>query len=116
MDIEKLKDEIVDILDNKKAIDIEVLPVKDKTILADYFIIASGSSNTQVRALTDEVIYEIEKRLHITPKRKEGDSKNRWNLLDYQDVIVHIFHQEEREFYQIEKLWHGPIIKDIVDN
>lgn len=115
MDIEELKSLIVKTLENKKAIDVEIIEVKDKTILADYFIFASGSSNTQVRALCDEVIYEVEKQLGIKPVRAESDDRNRWNLLDYQDIIVHILHQEEREFYQIEKLWHGPIKKDIID-
>ena len=98
LNIENLKDEIVNILDSKKAIDLEVIPVQEKTILADYFIIASGTSNTQVKSLTDETIFEIEKRLDITPKRKEADTNTRWNLLDYLDVVVHIFHQEEENF------------------
>lgn len=113
--IEQLKDEIIKALENKKAIDVEVLAVADKTILADYFIVASGSSNTQVRSLCDEVIYEVQKNLGISPTRKENDEGNRWNLLDYQDVVVHIFHQDERDFYQLEKLWHGPLARDIID-
>ncbi len=113
--IEQLKDEITRALEEKKAIDVEVLPVADKTILADYFIVASGSSNTQVRALCDEVMYEVQKNLGVEPARKENDENNRWNLLDYQDVVVHIFHQDEREFYQLEKLWHGPLNRNIVD-
>ncbi len=116
MDIDALKEQIIKTLDDKKAIDIEVLEVKDKTILADYFIVASGSSNTQVKALCDDVIYQVEKNLGITPVRKESDERNRWNLLDYQDIIVHVFLQEEREFYQIEKLWRGPMKKDSVDS
>lgn len=116
MDIEKVKNEIVKILEDKKALDVEVIEVKEKTILADYFIIVSGSSNIQVKSLSDEVVYEIDKKLNIKPKREEKDNRNRWNLLDYQDIVVHIFHQEERDFYQLEKLWHGPITRDIVDN
>lgn len=115
MDIETLKEQIIKTLDDKKALDIEILEVKDKTILADYFIVASGSSNTQVRALCDEVIYQVEKNLGISPARKESDERNRWNLLDYQDIVVHIFLDKEREFYQIEKLWRGPVKKDSTD-
>ncbi len=115
MEINALKDVIVKALDDKKAIDIEVLEVKEKTVLADYFIIASGTSNTQVKALREDVMFEVEKEFGLLPIRRENDERNRWNLLDYQDVIVHIFLQEEREFYQIEKLWRGPLSRDSVD-
>lgn len=116
MDIKKLRNEIVKVLEDKKAKDIEVIEVKEKTVLADYFIVASGSSNIQVKSLKDDVVYKIEENLDIKPKRQESDNRNRWNLLDYLDIVVHIFHQEEREFYQLEKLWHGPITRHIVDD
>jgi len=115
LDIERLKDDIVMVLEDKKALDIEVLKVAEKTMLAEYFIIASGSSNTQVKALVDDVLFEISEKYNIKPHQVENDSGNRWNVLDYRDIVVHIFYHEEREFYQLEKLWHGPLSVDVVD-
>ncbi|HHU53431.1 MAG TPA: ribosome silencing factor [Clostridiaceae bacterium] len=115
MNIELLKDDIVAVLENKKAIDVEIIKVAEKTMLAEYFIIASGSSNTQVKSLVDDVLFEISEKHDIKPHQVEHDSGNRWNVLDYRDIIVHIFYHEDREFYQLEKLWHGPLSIDVVD-
>jgi len=116
LDIERLKDDIVAVLENKKALDIEAIKVAEKTMLAEYFIIASGSSNTQVKALVDDVLFEISEKYDMKPSRVENDSGSRWNVLDYRDIVVHIFYHEEREFYQLEKLWHGPLSIDVVDD
>lgn len=115
MNIERLRDDIVAVLENKKALDIETIKVAEKTMLADYFIIASGSSNTQVKALVEDVLFEISEKYGIKPHQIENDSGNRWNILDYRDIVVHIFFHEDREFYQLEKLWHGPLSVDVVD-
>jgi ribosome-associated protein len=94
--------EIADILDDKKADNVVVLDISRLSILADYFVIASGQSELQVQALYDELDKKMAEK-GIFPKHL--DKSNRWIVLDYTDVIVHIFHQEERAFYNIERLW-----------
>lgn len=95
---------IAKILDNKKASDIKVLKIQDLTILADYFVIASGTSNTQVKALAEEVEYKLSQE-GIEPNHVEGASSRSWILLDYGSVVVHVFYPETREFYDLERLW-----------
>lgn len=90
-------------LDSKKAIDITALEVGSLTVVADYFVIAAGSSNTQVKALADEVEYQLGLE-GITPRQIEGKATG-WILLDYHDVVIHVFLQDQREFYNLEKLW-----------
>ena len=89
-----LEEKILQILDNKKGYDIKVIDVQEKTILADKFIIVSGTSNTHVKALCDNIEEDLKKE-GIAPKRIEGYSEGRWILMDYSEVIVHIFHPEE---------------------
>lgn len=91
-------------LDSKKAEKIKALKVADLTILANYFIIAGASSTTQVKALADEVEYRLEQR-GIRPKSVEGIQSANWIVLDYVDIVVHIFLNESREFYKLEHLW-----------
>lgn len=92
------------VLDRKKADDIRVLGVSDLTILADYFIICSAPSTTQVKALADALEEEMDKQGESLLK-KEGKQGLNWILMDYGDVIVHIFYQETRDFYGLERLW-----------
>ncbi len=104
IDSKTLAIEIAKILDQKKAQDVRVLKVEDLTVLTDYFVIASGSSTTQVAALADEVDYQLSQR-GIQPYNTEGfDSKN-WVLLDYSSVIVHVFVPNTRTYYDLEHLW-----------
>ena len=91
-------------LSDKKAHDIVTVDVADQTIMCSYFVIASGSSTTQVRALGDHVEEELEKK-GVNAIRKEGLREGRWGVLDYGDVIVHIFNDESRLFYYLERLW-----------
>lgn len=91
-------------IEDKNGIDIEVINVTEITSIANYFVIASGSSERQVKAIADNIEFEA-KKLEIYPKGIEGEREGRWILLDYFDVIVHIFHAEERGFYSLEKLW-----------
>lgn len=103
----KLACVIARILDDKLGKDITILNISNVSTLADYFVIVTGDSTPQVKALmsnTKEKIKEYFKRL---PVRSENDLKNRWNLLDYGDVVVHILHKEERETYAIEKFWNN---------
>ncbi len=95
---------IVKALDSKKADEITALEVGDLTILANYFVIASATSTTQVKALADEVEYRMQ-QAGITPKSIEGVGARDWIVLDYIDVVVHVFHKDARDFYQLERLW-----------
>lgn len=95
---------VASMLDNKKARDITAIEIKDLTTIGDYFVIASGSSNTQVKALCDTV-EEGMTALGFEPLRKEGYQSAMWVVLDYTDVIIHIFSKEAREFYSLERLW-----------
>ena len=97
---------IARLLDNKLARDITILDISNISILADYFVICSADSTTQVRTLTEIVREKVKILFDRIPIGEESDTKNRWNLLDYGDVIVHVLHREERQFYAIEKFWN----------
>ena len=100
------------ILDNRLAKDITILNISNVSVMADYFVICSGESATQVRAMTGYVKEYVKKVFGRYPNGEETDAKNRWNLLDYGDVVVHVLHKEERETYAIEKFWnHGFKVK-----
>ena len=104
-DPKALAEKIVTILDLKKARNIKLLHVADKTVLADYFVICTGNSNTQTRALGDEVEYKLGLE-GASPVNIEGFESATWVLMDYTSVIVHIFNAETRRFYNLEKLWN----------
>lgn len=108
----ELAEKIVRILDAKKAKDIKLLNISDISVLADYFIIASGSSVTQTKALADEVEEKL-LELGCYPKHKEGYSSANWILFDYGDVVVHILHSDSRTFYNLERLWSDAQSVDI---
>ena len=95
---------IIKTLDSKKGEDIQAIRIADLTILADYFVIVNGNSNTHARTLADEVEYQMSEE-GIEPSGKEGHNGSNWIVLDYSDVIVHVFYKETREFYQLERLW-----------
>ncbi len=103
-DAKAVADAIAEVLDSKKARDIKVLHVEDKTVIAEYFVLCTGNSSTQVKALAGEVEYRLEQR-EVKPYSVEGRDNNSWILLDYSNVIVHIFSREAREFYNLEKLY-----------
>lgn len=100
----ELLQKILKILDSKKGIDIKYMEIKDITTIADYFVIASGTSSTHIKSLVDNVEYELKKD-GIYPNKIEGYETGTWILMDYGDVVVHIFTEQERENYNIEKLW-----------
>lgn len=100
----ELVKKIVQILDKKKAEEIRVIEVSDITSLGDYFVISGADNTTKVKSLVDEVEYQT-KQLGRYPARIEKDTSAQWVLLDYQDVIVHIFYRQAREFYDLEHLW-----------
>ncbi len=105
MDREALVREIVSILDDKKAEDISALDVRGLTSLADYFVIATASSDTHAKALADYVEEEVKKRHGELPHHIEGREWNRWVVLDYGDIIVHIMLPDVRDYYGIDWLW-----------
>lgn len=104
-----LVEKIVEILKDKKARDIDVINISNVTILADYFILCSGTSTIHIRSMADELKLKLEEQ-GIPVHHVEGYGSARWILMDYGNVVVHIFHEEERKFYSIERLWADGII------
>lgn len=105
MNEKHLTQRIFELLDNKRAEDIQILEVTEKTSLADFFVIATGTSTTHVNALAEEVEYQLKEEEKRTPLSVEGLHNGHWILLDYGDIVVHIFHKEDREYYKLDKLW-----------
>lgn len=93
-----------EILDNRNAEDIILIDIQGQSILADYFVICSGKAANHVKVLADELEDKLSKE-GIRPVRQEGYQEGRWIVMDYGDVLVHIFHSDEREYYNIERLW-----------
>ena len=93
-------------LDNKKGRDIKVLHVEDVTSIADYFVVCTATSNTHVKALSGEVEYQLERR-GVNAYHIEGRDNNSWVVLDYCNVMVHIFNREARDFYNLDKLYEN---------
>jgi len=97
-------EKIIKALDSKRGEDIQAIKISDLTIIADYFVIVNGNSNTHTRTLADEVEFQLSQS-GIEPQRREADTGNTWIILDYADIIVHVFYKEARNFYQLERLW-----------
>ena len=102
-----------EILDNKKAEDIKVIEVTEQTIVADYFVLATGTSSTHVKALADDVEYELE-QIGVLDGHIEGRATG-WVLLDYGAVLVHVFDKESRAYYNLERLWTDAQLVDLSD-
>ena len=100
----ELAKKAANILDNKKAMNISIIGIRDISVLADYFVIATGTSSTHVKALSDEVEFQL-KEEGATTGHVEGYRSNSWVLLDYGNVIIHIFTEESRQFYDLDRLW-----------
>ncbi|MCR5485366.1 MAG: ribosome silencing factor [Clostridiales bacterium] len=105
--------ETVKILDKKKATDIKVIEVTEQTIVADFFVIATGTSSTHTKSLADDVEHEL-KLQGITDGHIEGRATG-WILLDYGSVLVHVFDKQSREYYNLERLWADANVVDISD-
>ena len=93
-------------LDDRKALDLNVLDVSGRTQMTDYMVVCSGTSNIHIRALADRVI-EVMKAHGFKGARMEGYAEARWVLMDYGDVVLHIFDPEDRDFYRLEEFWTG---------
>ena len=102
--ISNLKQIIIKILDNNKAQDIVSIDLKDKSSMADYMIIASGTSSRHIQSLSQQVLDELKDNGVINSKI-EGKDSSEWKLVDGIDLIVHIFHPDKRKFYELEKMW-----------
>jgi ribosome-associated protein len=101
----KLK--IIDaLLQKHKALDIEVIALGEEVLLADYFVVCTGTSNTHIRAIADALLVDGKKE-GLLKKRTEGYSQAKWVLIDYGDIVVHIFSDEERAYYDLESLWRS---------
>ena len=109
----ELAREIVKVLDNKKGMDIKLIEITEHSIVADYFVIVSGTSNTHVKALANEVEYELTQK-GVELNHIEGRATG-WILLDYSSVLVHVFTGETREYYNLERLWQDARTIDISD-
>jgi len=105
-------EEIVKAIDSKNGMDIEVLDISKLTSEMEVFIIATGSSDRNTMAIADEVEYRL-KKIDLLPSHKEGYRSGNWILLDYGDIVVHIFKPEDRMFYSLEKLWSGSTRLDV---
>lgn len=101
-------------LEEKKAKDLKILDISDVSVLADYFIIASGSNRNQVQAMVDEVEEKLG-QAGYTPKQVEGYQTANWILMDYQDIIIHVFDEENRLFYDLERIWRDGNLVEKVD-
>ena len=108
-----LKEIIIKTLDSNKAHDIVSIDLKDKSSMADYMIIASGTSSRHIQSLSEQVLEKF-KNSGLRDLRIEGKESNEWKLVDGIDLIVHIFHPEKRKFYEIEKIWSELIPKEKV--
>ena len=114
MESNVLVKEIAKVLDEKKAVDIVAIQTEEVTIVSDYFVIASGTSNTHAKSLADDVEYEIKTRFGIDPEHIEGRATG-WILLDYGTVLVHVFTQDNRDYYNLERLWADASTVDLSD-
>lgn len=108
----ELAESAIRALDEKKAEDIKLIKVQDVSALADYFVIATGSSSTHVKALADEVEFKL-KQGGTPPNHTEGYRSNSWILIDYGSVVVHVFTPESRSYYDLDKLWRDGETVDI---
>lgn len=96
---------------DKKAEDIKVLDVSEQLVITDYFLICDGRTERQVRTIADEVEKRLLSSRRVKPYRREGEREGRWVLLDYGDFVVHVFHHEDRDYYDLERLWaDAPVI------
>ena len=109
-EINQLKEEIENILNDNKAIEVKSINLKGKTSIADFMIIASGNSSRHIQALSEILVNKLKEK-GINNCRLEGQHSKDWKLIDATDVIVHIFHPEKRKFYDLEKMWSELIPK-----
>lgn len=103
---------IAGMMDDKKAKDIVILDISRVSIIADYFVICSTDTSTQLKAISDVLLKDLKVKYMRVPVREERDLRGKWYLLDFGDVIVHVMHKEDRSFYAIEKFWSHAFVVD----
>lgn len=114
---EVLSEWVVEGMLDKKALDVVVMDLRDvKHAVADYFVVCSGNSDTQIDAISDSIEEQIHKRSKQNPWKREGQQNKEWILLDYVDVVAHVFNKEKRIFYGLEELWGDAKITRIEEN
>lgn len=113
MEIDVLKDKLIELLEEIKAQDVQTFNVADLTTVTDYMIVTSGTSNRHTRSIAAHVMDEMRDREGIKPVGSEGEDHGEWVLIDYGDVVVHVMQQQVRDFYQLEKLWN-PDVKEML--
>ena len=101
----ELAEKISAILDDKKARSVKIIETNKQTIIADYFVIATGTSSTHIRSLAGEVEFQLKDKHGVEPSRISGHESTDWIILDYDSVLAHIFNSEARDYYKLEKLW-----------
>jgi len=113
MEIDALKDKLLDLLEDIKAQDVQVFNVKEMTTVTDYMIVASGTSNRHARSIAAHVVDVMRSDEGIKPVGSEGEEHGEWVLIDYGDVVLHVMQEQIRDFYQLEKLWN-PDVKEML--
>ena len=114
MKITDIKKNIEKILDNNKAANITSINLKNKSYIADYMIIASGTSSKHIQSLSEILLSNLNKK-GFGKFKIEGQSSDGWKLIDAMDIIIHIFHPEKRKFYDLEKMWSEPILNERIN-
>ena len=112
MELKEIVKKIYNIIEDKKGDDIKVIDISKVSSIADYFIIASANNINQVQAISDEIDFVLGKE-GILPKAVEGNQNATWMLLDYRDIVVHIFLREDRAFYDLDRIWRDGIEVEI---
>ncbi|TVQ65541.1 MAG: ribosome silencing factor [Balneolaceae bacterium] len=115
-DSDKLIQHISDGLLEKKAKEIKILNVSSLTTLTDFFVVCHGTSDTQIRALANSVIDKVKEMTGENAWKQEGMDTRNWIIIDYVNVVVHIFNEEKRNYYGIERMWNDAIVTDVSDN
>ncbi len=109
LDAQALAQQIVELASDKQASDIVLLDITSLSLISDYFVICSAASERQITAVVRELIESIREQHDVRPLRVEGQASSGWVLMDYGDVIVHVFGAEQREFYRLEELWSAAV-------
>lgn len=107
---------VVEAMQSKKAVDVTVVDVREVSGVTDYFVIGTGESNIQVRAIAEAVRELVKERIGERPWKREGTQHNQWVLLDYVDVVAHVFDRERRAYYDLERLWGDAPVEHVADD
>lgn len=107
---------VVEAMQSKKAVDVTVIDVREVSGVTDFFVIGTGESNLQVRAIAEAVREHVREQAGERPWKREGTQHNQWVLLDYVDVVAHVFDRERRDYYDLERLWGDAPVEHVADD